>query len=88
MLLEGYGWVLDIEKGLLDINGAMLDIEGAMLDIEEGVLDIAAEGLEEKRCLTWSLVVAAMCEWFGPKRLRAEAVMPHWKAEPMMTDQK
>ena len=48
MLLEGYGWVLDIEKGLLDIDGAMLDIEGAMLDIEEGVLDIAAEGLEEK----------------------------------------
>ena len=47
-LLEGYGWVLDIEKGLLDIDGAMLDIEGAMLAIEEGILDIAAEGLEEK----------------------------------------
>jgi len=29
-----------------------------------------------------------MCEWSGLKRLRDEAAMPHWKAEPMMTDQK
>jgi len=54
--------------------------------LEGEVAEIAL--LVEKRCLTWSLVVAAMCEWFGPKRLRAEAVMPHWKAEPTMTDQK
>ena len=54
--------------------------------LEGEVAEIAL--LVEKRCLTWSLVVAAMCEWCGLKRLRAEAVMPHWKAEPMMTDQK
>ena len=41
-----------------------------------------------KRCLTWSLIVAAMCECSGLMRLRGENVRPHWKAEPMMTDQK
>jgi hypothetical protein len=54
--------------------------------LEGGVAEIAL--LAEKRCLTWSLAVAAMCEWSGLKRLRDEAVMPHWEAEPMMMDQR